>query len=45
MGRKDEWNATDPSDDEQLRVQYVQHPELASLLPVLYPGVFPNLAA
>ena len=24
---------------------YVQHPELASLLPVLYPGVFPNLAA
>ena len=22
-----------------------QHPELASLLPVLYPGVFPNLAA
>ncbi|TMG62599.1 MAG: DUF4331 domain-containing protein [Chloroflexi bacterium] len=25
--------------------QYVQHPELAKLLPVLYPGVFPNLAA
>ena len=25
--------------------QYVAHPELAALLPVLYPGVFPNLAA
>ncbi len=24
--------------------KYVQHPELASLLPVLYPDVFPNLA-
>ncbi len=23
---------------------YVQHPELAKLLPVLYPNVFPNLA-
>ncbi|MGH8972803.1 MAG: DUF4331 family protein, partial [Acidimicrobiia bacterium] len=25
--------------------KYVEHPELAALLPVLYPGVFPNLAA
>ena len=25
--------------------KYVNHPELARLLPVLYPGVFPNLAA
>jgi hypothetical protein len=25
--------------------QYVERPELAALLPVLYPGVFPNLAA
>ena len=25
--------------------KYVNHPELAKLLPVLYPGVFPNLAA
>ena len=25
--------------------KYVNHPELAGLLPVLYPGVFPNLAA
>ena len=44
MGRKDEWNATDPEDDKDF-LPYVQHPELASLLPVLYPGVFPNLAA
>ena len=26
-------------------LSYVQHPELASLLPVLYPHVFPNLAS
>lgn len=44
LGRKDAWNATDPQDDEQFAT-YVQHPELAALLPVLYPGVFPNLAA
>jgi Domain of unknown function (DUF4331) len=44
MSRKDEWNATDPEDDKDF-LQYVQRPELASLLPVLYPGVFPNLAA
>jgi hypothetical protein len=25
-------------------LSYVEHPELAGLLPVLYPGVFPNLA-
>src|SRR4051812_29575762 len=44
MGDKDEWNATDPEDDADF-LKYVQHPELANLLPVLYPGVFPNLAA
>jgi hypothetical protein len=43
MGKKDLWNALPPADDG-LFLQYVQHPELASLLPVLYPGVFPNLA-
>jgi len=42
MGDKDEWNATDPVDDSDF-LKYVQHPELAGLLPVLYPGVFPNL--
>jgi hypothetical protein len=43
MGRKDEWNATDPSDDKDF-AGYVRQPELAKLLPVLYPGVFPHLA-
>lgn len=44
LSRKDEWNATDPHDDSDF-AQYVAQPELAKLLPVLYPGVFPNLAA
>jgi hypothetical protein len=44
MARKDEWNALPPADDKRF-AQYVAHPELASLLPALYPGVFPNLAA
>ncbi len=44
MARKDMWNALSPRNDDQF-LQYVQHPELANLLPVLYPGVFPNLAA
>jgi hypothetical protein len=44
MARKDEWNATHPVDDKRF-AQYVAHPELARLLPVLYPGVFPHLAA
>ncbi|WP_035799291.1 DUF4331 domain-containing protein [Kitasatospora mediocidica] len=44
MGKKDLWNAQPPSDDKNF-AQYVAQPELAKLLPVLYPGVFPNLAA
>ena len=44
MGQKDRWNALDPVDDKQF-AKYVEHPELGKLLPVLYPGVFPNLAA
>jgi Domain of unknown function (DUF4331) len=44
MGRKDFWNTQPPGHDKQF-AQYVAHPELAGLLPVLYPGVFPNLAA
>ncbi len=44
MGKKDLWNSLPPSDDKHF-AQYVANPELASLLPVLYPGVFPNLAA
>jgi Domain of unknown function (DUF4331) len=43
MGEKDLWNSLTPADDGQF-LKYVQHPELARLLPVLYPGVFPNLA-
>jgi Domain of unknown function (DUF4331) len=44
MGAKDLWNSVPPAEDSQF-VEYVQHPELGGLLPVLYPGVFPNLAA
>ena len=44
MGHKDLWNSLSPKDDARF-AQYVQHPELAKLLPVLYPGVFPHLAA
>jgi hypothetical protein len=44
LGKKDLWNATQPDDDAAF-AQYVRQPELARLLPVLYPGVFPNLAA
>jgi hypothetical protein len=44
LGDKDAWNALDPADDQQF-LEYVQHPELARLLPVLYPGVFPHLAS
>jgi Domain of unknown function (DUF4331) len=43
LGQKDRWNALYPADDRAF-LGRVQHPELASLLPVLYPGVFPKLA-
>jgi hypothetical protein len=43
MGRKDEWNHRAPYTDKDY-LTYVEHPEVAKLLPVLYPGVFPNLA-
>jgi hypothetical protein len=44
LGKKDLWNSLPPSDDKQF-ASYVTNPELAGLLPALYPGVFPNLAA
>jgi Domain of unknown function (DUF4331) len=44
LGDKDRWNTLPPADDKQFG-HYYAHPELAGLLPVLYPGVFPNLAA
>jgi hypothetical protein len=43
LGRKDQWNRATPADDKVFG-SYVRHPELAALLPPLYPGVFPNLA-
>lgn len=44
MAEKDRWNAAGPDNDVRYE-KYVNKPELAGLLPVLYPGVFPNLAA
>lgn len=44
LGKKDYWNAQQPADDKQF-ASYVARPELATLLPVLYPKAFPNLAA
>jgi hypothetical protein len=44
MAEKDQWNAREPRGDSRY-AKYVNKPELAGLLPVLYPGVFPNLAA
>jgi Domain of unknown function (DUF4331) len=43
MAEKDLWNALDPHQDGRF-AKYVRRPELAGLLPVLYPGVFGNLA-
>jgi hypothetical protein len=43
MVKKDYWNTQQPVDDAQF-IAGVQHPELAALLNVLYPGVFPLLA-
>ncbi len=42
LGMKDKWNTLYPAGDGAFATHY-QHPELAGLLPVLYPGVFPNL--
>jgi hypothetical protein len=44
MAEKDRWNSAEPASDVRYE-KYVKKPELAGLLPVLYPGVFPNLAA
>ncbi len=44
MSRKDRWNKQTP-DGDSAYARYVARPELAGLLPVLYPGAFPNLAA
>jgi hypothetical protein len=44
LGKKNYWNRQHPAHDKQFAT-YVAHPELAGLLPVLYPGAFPHLAA
>jgi Domain of unknown function (DUF4331) len=44
MSQKDNWNSKSPHNDVEF-VKEVQHPELAGLLNVLYPGVFPHIAA
>ena len=44
LGQKDAWNSLPPSSDSQYASSYAR-PELAALLPILYPGVFPNLDA
>jgi hypothetical protein len=44
MAQKDLWNTLPPSEDKRF-AGFVETPELATLLPVLYPGVFPKLDA
>ena len=44
MSQKDLWNSLSPAEDKRF-VGFVEQPELAALLPVLYPDVFPNLDA
>ncbi|MBO0887250.1 MAG: DUF4331 domain-containing protein, partial [Acidimicrobiales bacterium] len=44
LAKKDYWNAQPPRQDSQF-ASFVTKPGLATLLPSLYPGVFPNLAA
>src|SRR5689334_12989261 len=43
LGQEDLWNDLDPAQDKRFLPRY-EHPELAKLIPVLYPGVFPHLA-
>ena len=42
MGQKDLWNTQTPAGDSRF-AKFVAKPEVAQLLPVLFPGVFPNL--
>ncbi len=45
IGAKDVWNTQPPTADGTEFLNYFAEPLLAQLLPSLYPGVFPNLAA
>jgi hypothetical protein len=42
MGQKDFWNTQNPDGDSRF-AKFVATPEVAQLLPGLFPGVFPNL--
>ncbi|GAB1640999.1 DUF4331 domain-containing protein [Krasilnikovia sp. MM14-A1259] len=42
MAQKDLWNSLPPTEDKRF-AKFVEKPELAGLLPVLYPGLFNNL--
>jgi hypothetical protein len=42
MGQKDFWNTQPPAGDSRF-AKFVAKPEVAQLLPALFPGVFPNL--
>jgi hypothetical protein len=42
MAEKDKWNGQSPADDKEF-AEFVATPELAGLLPVLYPGLFDKL--
>lgn len=44
LDTKNFWNSQSPVNDAQF-AHFTAHPELAKLLPTLYPGVFPNLDA
>jgi hypothetical protein len=44
MAEKDDWNAVAPSQENEF-LEYFQRPQLANLLPVLYPKQFPHLEA
>lgn len=44
LGDKGRWKASEPENDEQF-LRYYFDPESQHVLPVRYPGVFPNLAA
>ena len=44
MGQKDYWNTQAPVQDAQFG-RFYNHPALAALLNVLYPGAFPEIAA
>ncbi|HUE58201.1 MAG TPA: DUF4331 domain-containing protein [Acidimicrobiales bacterium] len=45
IGDKDRWNALPPTSDGTRFGEYFANPLLGQLLPTLYSGVFPNLAA